>query len=379
MKYLPVVIIIVIFFSNFGCYENSLSEEQINYDLLPELSITIVNEIRESEEFMPGRLQKLIVTKDGSLIVSDWGNMSIVQFNNDGSFKRIIAEEGNGPGELKTFFTIFDSRRDTLLVGYAGISEQKDIFIHQEIENSYFYNHTVSEEIVNRSLITIMETAPGFGYFARIEDPISNRSENLFNPPIFKSEVLVVVDATGEVISDTLHVLKAPSTVFIEAENGAVTPIGTPPFRSRDQIKYLKEGKYLIARSADGKIQIFDKNHNLLEEIVLDVKKRPISEIDLDYQLRNLPEQFHDELKNRAPGTKPVFTDAWGSEDHFLLQLDNSERGSKMVLINRDGEPVGKFNLSQFDMVQKLKDRRIYTLHKDQESGHSIRIYEVII
>lgn len=379
MKYLAVFIIIIICFSHFGCSEPSQREELINYNILPELSISIVKEIGESEEFLPGRLQNLIVTKDGSLIVSDWGNMSIVQFNNDGSFRRIIAEQGNGPGELKTFFTIVDSKRDTLLVGYAGISRQKDVFIHQEIENSYFYDHTFIPDIVNNTIITIIDAAPGFGYFAKIENPISNRGENLFNPPIFKSEALVVVDDTGGIITDTLHVLKVPSTVFIEAENGAVTPIGTPPFRSRDQIKYLEGGKYFIAKAEEGEIQIFDHTHNLSDEIVLEVQKQPVSDIDLNYQLRNLPEQYQAELRNRAPDYKPAFTDAWASDEYLLLEVDNSEQRKKMVLLNRSGEPVGKFYLSHFDEVHKFKDRTIYTLHKDQESGHSIRIYEVII
>ena len=99
-----------------GCSGASKSNYMIDYSTLPELNVSLINEIKDSEKFLPGRLRDLIVTNNGSLIVSDWGNMSIAQFNSDGSFERLIAEKGNGPGELQTFFTIVDSKRDTILI-----------------------------------------------------------------------------------------------------------------------------------------------------------------------------------------------------------------------------------------------------------------------
>lgn len=99
---------------------------------------------------------------------------------------------------------------------------------------------------------------------------------------------------------------------------------------------------------------------------------------DLNSELKDIPEQFQQKLRERVPATKPVFIDVWASKENFLLHTDNSEQGKEMVLLTRNGEPVGKFFLSDVDEIYHLQDHRIYTLHKDQETGHSIRVYELM-
>jgi len=368
---------IVICAIQIGCSINSQNEILLDYSTLPELEVDMTVEIGESDNFLPGRLRDLILAEDGSIIISDWGTISIVQFGSDGSFKRVIAERGQGPGELKTPFLLLDSKRDTLLVDYGGVTRQTDIYIWDEKENSYFYDYSLTTEIENNRLISKIASAPGFGYFAKFEDLKRNSRNELFDPPTYTYETLGIVDTFGEILIDSVHVLQTPHTVFIEAENGAITPLGAPPFLNRDHIKSLDNNKYFIAKPGDGTIQVFDQNHQIHNEFVLDIRERTVTESDLDYQLRNIPEQFQRKLRQRASAIKPDFIDVWASNEYFLLKTDDNEKGIEMVLLTEEGEPIGKFYLSRFDEITFFKNQRIYTLHKDQESGHSIRVYEV--
>lgn len=375
MKSLSLLFIVIYFFA-IGCSETSQNDFFLEYSTLPELTLSKVSEIGESDNFLPGRLQDLIIAEDGSFIVSDFGSVSIIQFNSNGLFKRDIAEKGNGPGELNTFFTLIDSKRDTLLVKFFGMSMQTDVYTWDEPKSSFFYDYSFNTEIENNRLINIIEPAPGLGYFAKIEDLSQNRKEELVNPPAYNSESLVLVDSSAEIVIDSLHVLQTPNTIFVEADGGAVTPLGVPPFLSKDHVKYVDERMYIVAKPAAKKIQVFDHNHEIQNEIILHVKERPVSEYDLDNELKNIPEQFQNELRERASSVKPAFIDVWASDNHFLLYTDDNEQGKEMVLLTRDGEPVGKFHLSDFDEVREFKNQKIFSLHKDQESGHSVRVYE---
>ncbi|TVR32959.1 MAG: 6-bladed beta-propeller [Balneolaceae bacterium] len=372
-------LLIIICAIQIGCSGTSQNENVLDYSTLPDLEVDIIVEIEESEDFLPGRLRDLILAQDGSIIISDWGNMNIVHFDSDGSFKSVIAERGQGPGELKSPFSLIDSKRDTLLVNYRGMTYQTDVYIRDEIGNTFFYEHSLTSEIENNRLIFIEESAPGFGYFARFEDLNHSRTRERFDPPAYRSETIGIVGMSGEVLIDSLHLLQTPNTVFIEREGGAITPLGAPPFLSRDHLKSLGDDKYIIAKSGEGKIQVYDQNHDIQNEIILDVKERSVTKNDLDHQLRNIPEQFQGELRERASSIKPDFTDVWVSNEYFLLQTDEGEKGIEMVLLTEEGEPIGKFTLSHYDEIQVFKNHRIYTLHKDQEYGDSIRVYEVNI
>lgn len=379
MKKWPISILIIICAFQIGCSGTSQNENLLDYSTFPDLEVDLIIEIEESEDFLPGRLRDLILAEDGSIIISDWGNMNIVQFDSDGSFKRVIAERGQGPGELKAPFSLIDSKRDTLLVNYGGTARQTEVYLRDETESSYFYDYSLHIEVVNNRLKSKIAPAPGFGYFAKFEDLNRNNRNELFDPPAYKSETIGIIGTSGEVLMDSLHLLQEPNTLFLERNGGAITPLGPPPFLSRDLIKSLEGDKYIIAKSGEGKIQVYDQNHDIQNEIILDVKERSVTENDVDYQLKNIPEQFQGELRERASATKPDFTDVWASNEYFLLQTDESEQGIEVVLINEEGKPIGKFILSHYDEIQVFKNQRIYTLHKDQEFGHSIRVYEVNI
>lgn len=59
------------------------------------------------------------------------------------------------------------------------------------------------------------------------------------------------------------------------------------------------------------------------------------------------------------------------------MHTANYEQEKEMVLLSDTGQPLGKFFLSEHDEIYDLRQRNIYTLHKNPEVGHSIRIYQM--
>lgn len=377
MKYLYILIFITCFLQ-ISCSKNSDTERTLDYSTLPELRIDIDLEIEESSDFLPGQLHEMFLAEDESFIVSDMGNMAIVQFESDGSYKREIAQQGQGPGELKTFFSLLDSKRDTLLVPFFGVPVQMDVYIWDAAEHTYFYDYSFVENLSEDKTIDVIETAPESGYFAKIRELSPVIREELFNPPTYEIELVSVVNANYDIQTDSIHVLHKPNSIFVEAEGEGVTPLGAPPFLNEDHIKYMTNNQYMLAKPRDGIIQIYDNNHQILDEIVLNVQERTVSEADLNNEIKHLPERFQGTLRERAPDSKPPFIDVWASEDYFLMHTVNHEQGKEMVLLSDTGQPLGKFSLSEYDEIYDLRQQKIYTLHKNPETGHSVRVYTFV-
>lgn len=107
------------------------------------------------------------------------------------------------------------------------------------------------------------------------------------------------------------------------------------------------------------------------------VTPRPVTADDIEYHLKDVGRDVRQELEPRVHDEKPPYLNLWVSEDYIWLHTDTSEAGKEMVLLDFEGNPAGKFLLSEFDEIKHVKGKQIYTLHKNPEVGDSIRIYEV--
>jgi hypothetical protein len=129
----------------------------------------------------------------------------------------------------------------------------------------------------------------------------------------------------------------------------------------------MDDGNYLIAGPDRLAFFIYDRNHELIREIPLNIKQRPVRESDLGYHLRNEPKEARRILKKMVSEFKPPFLNVWVSQDYVLLHTDNSKNGKEMVVLTLEGDPVGNFYLSEFDDVRYFKDNRIYALYKNPQ------------
>jgi hypothetical protein len=361
-----------------GCHSNVEDSDNIDYGELSVLDIAIELEIGESAEYVPGELFDLTVFSDNAIMVADWGNMTIEQFNAEGGHIATIANEGSGPGDLPDFFSLVRGANDTLIVHYYGMSQQIDFFSREE-DHVYRYIKTwVPDSFMERTMISIAPRS-ATEYYAReswnnqqVRSMVADRTEYGWVP-------VTIVNAYQNVLVDSLHLLKRPTSVARISEGGALTILGWPPYQSSDQLRGMDNNRYVIARPDSSVLTIYTHDHEIEKRIPLYVKERPIVEADLDFlfESRNVSDDVRRKLEARVPDEKPVFLNIWVSENYFWLHVDINEDGKKMVILTMEGEPLGTFYLPLYDDIRYVKGNRLYTLHKNPESGHTIRVYKL--
>ncbi|MGF1671059.1 MAG: hypothetical protein ACFCU6_11480, partial [Balneolaceae bacterium] len=306
-----------------GCHGNLEYDEKIDYGSLNLIDIQIAMEIGESSEYLPGELGDLVVFSDKTMLVADWRKMTIEQFSADGEHMATIAREGRGPGELLEFFMLHEGVNDTLIVRYLGMSQQIDLFTRGENQIYRHIKSWIPERFRDRMMITIAPRSET-EYYAReswnnhqVRSMIADGAEYGWVP-------VAIVDAYENVLVDSLHMLKTPTSVARMSDGGALTILGWPPYQASDQFRVMKNNRYVIARSDSSALFIYNSKHELERSIPLKVKDRPIKKADLDFlfELRSVSEDVRRELETRVPDVKPVFLNLWVSEEYFWLHVD---------------------------------------------------------
>lgn len=363
---------------SFGCSRDERVPVLIDYEDLNLIDIQMEREIGESSEYVPGALGDLVVFSDKTMLVADWGKMTIEQFNAEGKHIATVAKEGRGPGELREFFSLRKGVNDTLIVRYTGMSQQIDFFGRGE---DHMYRHSKSwlpETFRERTLLTIAPRSET-EYYAReswnnqqLRSIIADRAEFGWVP-------VTIVDPYENVLVDSLHLLKKPTPAARMSDGGALTILGWPPYQYSDQFRVMKNNRYVLARADSSALYIYTDNHEFKRKISLHVKDRVVEKSDLDFlfELRGATDDVRRGLEDRIPDVKPPFLNVWVSENYFWLHVDTKKEGSQIVLYTMEGEPVGRFYLSIHNEIHFVNDRQIYTIHKDPVEGHSIRIYRV--
>lgn len=361
-----------------SCQNDSEYYKMINYEELNLINVSIGMEIGEEDEFIFGDLIDLTVLPDGEILVADWGNITVEQFNADGKHMATIAREGRGPGELLDYFTLEKGHNDTLLVRYLDMSQQIDFFSQGDDGIYKYIQSWVPEKLKVRTMITLGSRSET-EYYAReywnnhqVRSMIVDRREYGYLP-------VTIVDVFENVLVDSLHMLKTSITVAKMSQGGALTILGRPPYQFSDQFSVMKNGGYVIASPDSSALFIYNSVHELEKRILLNVMQRPIKRTDLDFwfELSNTSEYDRRELEPHVPDMKPVFLNIWAIDNYFWLYVDKNAKGKKFVVLNMQGDPIGSFYLSVYDQIQHIRNNKIYTLYKNPDLGHTIRIYEI--
>lgn len=360
-----------------GCRNRSEEADLINYEILDEIGTELITEVGESEEYFPGQLRDLILMPDGTMLVSDWGKTTIEQFNAEGEYQGTVAEEGGGPGELSSFFLLHKGANDALIVRHRGMNNQMDVFQRETADGLYKHERSAIIKQGGDRHVTFIHPISGEEYLVRasVNIPFFQLQKQM---PDYTFTPVALTDEFETILRDSLHILKTPRPVT-DLTNNAINVIGMPPYQYSDHLRLMNDGRYLIARPDSSALYIYNYSHQQEEVLHLNVKSRAITSSDLDYHLGEREHSQRVRLEERVGDVKPPFLNIWMSQDHFLLHTDSREEGKEMVILTKTGSPVGKFYLSEFDEIRYFRNNRVYTLYKDSENGHAIRIYEVFL
>ncbi|REL38904.1 hypothetical protein DYD21_02830 [Rhodohalobacter sp. SW132] len=357
-----------------SCSGEGPSDDQLIYSNVPEIDFELIMEAGESENYFPAQLNELYVASDGSILVSDWGSVTLEQFSASGEHLQTVATEGGGPGELSSFFFIKDAGQGQLMVEHQGA--RRDIFGPDE--NSIFrYQSTRSTDQNDQYGNNVIGYRPENEYYVTPRNVIRDIQSLVTNPEDYRSYPIQIADFNGEIVRDSLQLLQNPNPHIVMMNGGF--RINTIPYRNTDRFLVRPDGTYLVARPGLSTIEFYDLNHSLDRTITLDVEDRPVTAEDLDYAFRDTDRDDRRGVEPRVHDLKPPFLDAWVSENKIWLHTDNREEGKEFVILDLQGNPVGRFLLSEFDDVKEIINNTIYSIHKDPEVGDSIRVYEIAV
>lgn len=368
---LPLLILISGVLHGCSSYDET---ELIDYATLEELPVEVVMEIGESENYLPGRLRDLFVASDGTMLVSDWASITIEQFDAGGNYVGTVAGEGGGPGELGNFFSMINPGNDTLVV-----RQQSRDKIFYASTKSGLYKHIGSESAnQNRERnFSILGIRPDGNWYATAGNIFSGIQLASGNEEDYRRVPLAVIDGAEKILQDSVQLLKKPLSHL--TQSGQTILINSIPYRVNDRFRLLDDGRYLIARPDSSAFYIYNENHRLEKRISFPVKQRPVTNDDLDLAMEDVNSQVRGEIRNRVHDNKPPYLNIWATEKYLWLHTDNTADGKEFVIVDFEGNPTGKFMLSEHDSIQYARNGRLYTLHRNPKLGNSIRIYEVAL
>jgi len=362
------------------CQQDKSRGQTIDYNKLPEIKTNITKEIRGGNEIAFGRLRDLVLTFDDFLLVSDVGRTTIEQFSPKGHHLATIATKGKGPGELFSYFKLIEGTKDRLIVRPYGMSNRIDYY-RQNSKGIYtFHNSRLLSNEYNRNIEIIGPFSDSLLY-ALTSPKYRNLKKYASEKNDYRNTRVAIVNNLDSIVQDSLHTLKIPAPM-VDISNNSMNVLGMPPYQYHDRFRVLQGGRYVVAQSDSAVLNFYDANHKLQKRIILNVKDRPVEEADLDFRfdMMNISEsKIRKRMEERIPENKPSFLNMWISKQHIWLHVDTTEKGKQIVLLNMEGDPEGTFYLSKFDEIRYIRTNHMYTLHKNPDKGHSIRIYEVDI
>jgi hypothetical protein len=354
-----------------GCSSGSDESDLLDYSQIPDLELSLVLEVGETDEFLPGNLSDMVVTSQGHMLVSDWSRTSIEQISADGEYLGSVATQGGGPGELTQWFFIRNKGNDTLMVQHqSGMFA----FYGPDDGHNYRFAYSLLRESIADWPMYIVGPRSETEYYASAGRVIRDVEAAIRNPDTHSLTKYVVANAKMMIVQDSIFNLRTPNS-HIHSVGGGIAVYGVP-YRVGDVMRVLNDGNYLIARPDSGTITFHDKNFKVEKQIKLNVPERLLSTQEINRALEQIRESVRQDILPKIPSAKPVFLDFWATGSHLFLHTDNLEDGKEIVVLDGDGGPVGRFIIDNIDTIKHFSGNKIYVLSKDPDHGDMIRVYE---
>lgn len=322
-KLLP-LLLLGVFIS--ACGSGSNETNPIDYATLDTLETEVVLEIGDTEDYIPGRFTSLVVTDSDNILVSDRESKTIEQFGPDGRHRATIAREGNGPGEIGTmFFYLYDVAGDTVMVN-QGFS-QRDFF-SPDSAGIYQFNFTHKGRDASERRFSLHASQSDTTYYAGVVSTYSSGNKKEGENIDFKQSALVVINSKGDLLQDSVQMYKEANPHIYRRSQSSIS-VEDIPYRFDDDLAFLSNGNYLIARADSNAIYQYNNNHDLVKKIPLHVARRPVTSNDIEYHLRDIENPIRNEIEERVGDYKPPYLNVYATKDYIWLYADTREAGKK--------------------------------------------------
>ncbi|MDZ7772039.1 MAG: hypothetical protein U5K31_04765 [Balneolaceae bacterium] len=355
-----------------GCAGSGEEGGKLDYAALDELEYSLVTEIGESEDYLPGQISALAIDSRGHILAWDRPKVTIEQFDHEGNHLATVATEGNGPGEVVQNTRLVGVPGDTLVLNFVQ-ANQYSLFAPGD-DGVYAFLEATNHENPHSGSMNVQGSQSTDRHFLTTTSLDITR----LGPegPAYSRQHVDLVDRTHAIIRDSLHEMILPNPI-IEMAGGGFTVYAGVPYDYQDVLQVFDDSSYLIARADSATLEYYSPDHEMQQMVELNLVERPLTEADRAYAFRNMDREVQEKMLPRLAETKPAFLGLWASEEYIWMHTDNSGEGREMVVLTHQGEPLGRFILAESERVHAVVGNRLYVVDNDSDRGSVIRIYEV--
>lgn len=357
------------------CSSKEQHDQSKSVEELPVIEYESRQLIAEDEDYIPGMLDRVFQLADSSWVVSDFGSTTIEHFSADGEHVSTVAEEGEGPGEVRPYF-FFHKFSDSLVVARQQMSNRLDYY---NLNRQGSLRHLRTKSVEQGAFIwsDLLPKSPGALIAIEQKNWLADNLNYNEDAEYYRARVMTL-DFDLNIIQDSLITLSLPNPRIFRSSQGGVS-VFSVPFRSQSRILPLGNGFYWVARGLQKEFELYDQDNQLVRSFKLPVEPGEVQNQDIEYQLGRIKGERRSDLESRMPSTKPLFFDAWADVGHILLQTDESKEGKEYVLITNTGKLVGRFILPNSMRVQQIYSGNLVVINSDPEKGQKVDLVKLKI
>ncbi len=299
-----------------------------------------------AEEYMFIRLRWLFADDQGSIFTLDQRKPQIDVFDRDGRHVRSIGRRGQGPGEFQTPFFIALSPAGEILVGEMG---RLSFF-----DRSGRFLRSRDNSVRPLAFVKFLGNGDTVGTRMVLEEEKPRYEVVLCGPDLEQKRVL-----TSSAMPDP----SAKYALFTSVVRWDVSA-------GREVVCASGEGDYVL--------RVFDEGGGLVRKVLRDYDPVPVSEADIDRQMKQHGFQSRDEVT--APRFLPpiswVYADEEGRTYVSTWQRDPDTGIALFNIFDREGRYLCDQRIPGEPLV--FKGGKLYTIVEDNEGIQYVKRYRLI-
>lgn len=353
-RVLPTTILLFLFI--ISCCNDSQHNGEIHTQELPLIELEHQFTITDSEDVYLLQISGVKNDSQGRIYLPDQRALSIHLFNQNGSYIKSIGREGSGPGEFQSLLRIFIDQQDRL-IAYDVRQARNTIFV--ETNDSWKPEQIFMIEGQRYGI----ESADTDGNVILRQSPPQYPDPGAY---WYEHEL-----ATGNLETglNQQNVLRFKEMGNLVLDNGFMQQI---PFGRTTVLSTGPNGNIYLVWNEQFELAIYNAKMTLIDSLSAHIPNQPISNEERNEELDRLGDQFRSLGREHIPGSKPVVNAMYidPNENIWLQTYDSPE----YLVLDRDGFPVGSFDLQDNLRLAHVDENRLYAL-KMGDQGYEVHVF----
>lgn len=355
-----ILIILIVIAIVAGCSSTTKQSGTYRTADVPRLEVEHVMSIYEPEDDFIVYATAVGTTSDGDIIITDSENSRMMVFDSTGLFKQQIGRSGSGPGEFSNVADFVVSPDDKLYVPDR-----------RQARTSVFHKQS-GEWVLDRVL-----THPEIGMF-----PVAvNGIEAVYRASVsqsvipgiygYKHWIAPAIIDSEIILGSKIDVIEQNYVVVQIGSNFSLTAL---PFSPKTLSVTDPNGRFYLSLLEEKTIRIYDTSLIQSDSIQINLEPVATTVAERDTILSRRNEIMRSLISANFPTHKALMESFFVDESgYFWLNTNDSP---KYLVLNKDGNPIGSFDLPDGLTLLHVSDDRLYLTDYRSEQ-FSIEVYEV--